>query len=75
MRQKDRRRYLDACVKQGVEWNTDHQLLRIKLKVQGKGGCYPHRSNTHKKEFAVSRLMGRAEINSSANMYRSAYRE
>ena len=74
MWQKDRRRCLDACVKRSAECNTDHQLLRIKLRVQGKGGCYPHRSNTHK-DFAVSCLMGRAEINSSADTYRSAYRE
>ena len=75
MRQKDRRRCLDACVKRGEECNTDHQLLRIKLRVQGKGGRCPCGSNIHKKNFAVSRLMGRAEVNSSADMYRSAYRE
>ena len=37
MWQRDRRRCLDACVKQGAACNTDHQLLRIKIKVTGKG--------------------------------------
>ena len=31
MRQRDRRRCIDACVKRGAECNTDHQLLRIKI--------------------------------------------
>ena len=38
MRQRDRKRCLDACVKRGAECNSDHQLLRIKMKMTGKRG-------------------------------------
>ena len=33
VRQRDRRRCLDAAVKRGAECHTDHQLLRIKLRM------------------------------------------
>ena len=58
MRQRDRKRCLDACVKRGVECNTHHQLLCIKIKVTGKGGYHHLRA---KKRFDVSRLTGRDE--------------
>ena len=36
MRQKDRRRCLDAAVRRGAECHTDHQLLRIKVAMTSK---------------------------------------
>ena len=60
MRQRDRKRCLDACVKRGAECNTDHQLLRIKLRLTGKGGYHQLRTKKHKR-FNVSQLTGRAE--------------
>ena len=66
--QRDRRRCLDACVKRGAECNTDHQLLRIKIKVTGKGE-YHHLRNKKRKRFDVSWLTGRDETG------RQLYRE
>ena len=63
-----------ACVKRGSECNTDHQLLRIKIRVKGKGG-YCQLRNKVSKKFAVSRFMSRGGANSGADMYRDAYRE
>ena len=68
MRQKDRRRCLDACVKRGAECNTDHQLLRIKMRVTRKGGYHQPRPKKCKK-FDVSHLAGRDETR------RHVYRE
>ena len=68
MWQRDRRRCLDACVQRGAECNTDHQLLRIKIKVTGKGG-YHHLRAKKRKRFDVSRLTGRDETG------RQLYRE
>ena len=61
IRQRDHKRCLDACVKRGAECNTDHQLLRIKLRVRGKGGY--HRSSPKKKnsKFDVGHLTGTSE--------------
>ena len=36
VRQKNRRQCLDAEVKRGAECHTDHQLLRIKMKMSGQ---------------------------------------
>ena len=60
MQQRDRKRSLDACVKRGAECNTDHQLLRIKMKVTGKGEYHHLRTKKHKR-FNVSQLTGRDE--------------
>ena len=36
VRQKDRKRCMDATVKRGAECHTDHQLLRVKVKMARK---------------------------------------
>ena len=74
-RQRDQKRCLDACVKRGAECNTNHQLLRIKIRVKGKGGCCQLKNKISKKKFTVSRFMSRGGANSGADMYRDAYRE
>ena len=68
MRQRDRKRCLDACVKRGAECNSDHQLLRIKMKMTGKRGYQQPRNKKHKR-FNVSHLTSRAEAD------RQPYRE
>ena len=73
MRQRDRSRCLDVCVKRGAECNTDHQLLHIKMKVTGKGGYHHLRTKKHKR-FDISQLTGRDET--GRQLYRElVYRE
>ena len=55
MRQKDHARCIDAAVKRGAECNTDHQLLRIKVKVAG-GRCFCKPHSKPPKKFDVSVL-------------------
>ena len=54
MRQKDRRRCVDAEVKRGAECHTDHQLLRAKL-LMSRQWFKKGRKMTSKR-FAVSKL-------------------
>ena len=67
MQQRDRR-CLDACMKRGVECNTDHQLLRIKMRLTRKGGYHQPRPKKCK-TFDVLHLTGRDETR------RHVYRE
>ena len=36
MRQRDCKRCLDVCVKRGAECHTDHQLVRLKMRMTGR---------------------------------------
>ena len=56
MHQKDRGRYLDATVKRGVECNTDHQLLCVKVKM-GRKHYHHRKSSTKQRKFDVSKLV------------------
>ena len=47
-------------MKQGAECNSDHQLLRIKMKVTGKREYQQPRNKKHKR-FNISHLTSRAE--------------
>ena len=75
VRQRDQKRCLYVCVKRGAEYNTDHQLIRIKMRMKGKRGYCQLRNKTPKKKFAVSCFMSRGGANSGADVYRDAYRE
>ena len=70
LRQKDRRRCLDACVKRGAECNTDHQLLRIRVKVQRRRGWQQPSTKKHTSKFAIAHLTGRAAVSTT---YREQY--
>ena len=48
------------CAAYGAKCNIDYQLLRIKIKVTGKGGSH-HLRTKRCKRFDVSRLTGRDE--------------
>ena len=54
MRQRDRRRCLDATVVRGAECNTDHQLLCVRVKVLRQS--YQRKPVVRRKRFDVSKL-------------------
>ena len=74
MRQKDRARCIDAAVKRGAECNTDHQLLRIKVKVVGGRFYHKPRSNPPKK-FDVSALRNSTTNDIDTNNPRNLFQD
>ena len=73
VRARERRRCLDASVKRGAECNTDHQLLRIKLRMSrlyqtAKTTATPHR-------FDVSKLVGTSLDEDGKNTPRGLFQE
>ena len=73
VRARDRRRCLDASVKRGAECNTDHQLLRIKLRMSklyqtAKTTTSPHR-------FDISKLVGPSSDKDGKNTPRGQFQE
>ena len=74
MRQKDRARCIDAAVKRGAECHTDHQLLRIKVKVIG-GRCYHKPRNNPPRKFDVSALRCKSTDNSTINNPRHLFQD
>ena len=74
MRQKDHARCVNAAVKQGAECHTDHQLLRIKVKVVGER-CYHKPHNKPPRKLDVSALRCNNTDDSATNNPRHIFQE
>ena len=75
MRQRDRKRCLDVCVKRGAECHTDHQLVRLKMRMTGrrKFECKHQRGSA--KRFNVAKLMGKSTDDNGQNTTRGMFQE
>ena len=67
VRQRNRQRCVDACVKQGAECHTDHQLLRLKTKMDRNWTYYKKRQKIMR--YDVSKLLTRPDDNEECTPY------
>ena len=74
VREMDRRRCLDAHVVRGAECNTDHQMLRIKLRMSGKQYHHKQQKNSSTR-FDVAKLLGPSEDENGVNTPRGHFQE
>lgn len=70
---RERRRCLDASVKQGAECNTDHQLLRIKLLMSKLYQTAKTSATQHR--FDVSKLVGTSSDENRKNIPRGLFQK
>ena len=73
MKQKDRKRCVDATVKRGAECNSDHQLLRIKVRMAGRWFRREQRQTSRK--YAVSKLSENSDATRSESTTRRRFVE
>ena len=60
MKQSQRRKCLDVSVMRGAQCNTDHQMLRVKLRVEPGRRRYRPSANRPHKKFDISKLKEQA---------------
>ena len=73
VRARDKRRCLDASDKRGAECNTDHQLLRVKMRLSK---LYPaDRPATNPYRFDVSKLAGPCFDEDGKDTHRGKFQE
>ena len=75
IRQKDRRRCLDAAVKRGAECHTDHQLLRVKLRMTGKRDHHSRPKGKCAGRFNVAKLQGKSVDDNGLNTTRGQFQD
>ena len=75
VQQRDRKRCLDVCVKRGAECHTDHQLVRLKMRMTGrrKFECKHQRGSA--KRFNVAKLMRKSTDDNGQNTTRGMFQE